>query len=160
MIATVWMGGSLFACNAQCGQGGGDMFANRIFKALSYLDLKEDDVADIKMSARIYRQEIGKIHMEKQFPLEAFGSEELDEKKFLAHCESNQKKMALAKYDFLDSVYASLTKEQKAQFLKEMKSLDRMKQYGQGFGKGVGACGGKPGAGMGPNACDGKGVKR
>jgi len=162
-IAVLLMGGSLFACNSQCGKGGygqGDMFVNRVFKALSYLDVSAEDISDIRMSAKIYRQDMQKIKMAMQFPVEAFGDEDLDEKKFLAHCESEQKKKALAKFDFLDSVYTVLNKEQKAQFLKEMKSVTNMKKWDGGFGMGMGACGGKPGMGMGPNACDGKGPKR
>lgn len=141
------------------GMGTGDHFVSHVFKALSYLDIKAEDISDIKMSARIYRQDMAKIKMEKQFPVEAFGAEELDQKKFLAHCESEQKKMALAKFDFLDAVYTVLSKEQKAQFLKEMKSVVNMKKF-SGQGMGMGACGGKPGMGMRPAACDGKGAKR
>lgn len=146
------IGGSLFACANQKGKGygigPGERFVSHVFKALSYLDVKADDISDIKMSARIYRQDVYKIMMERQFPVEAFGDEDLDEKKFLAHCESEQKKMALAKFDFLDSVYTVLSKEQKTQFLKEMKSVVNMKKFGQ------------MGMGMRPAACDGKGPKR
>jgi len=159
------MGASLYACGKGCNKGygmngPGDRFVGQVFKALSYLDIKADDLADIKMSAKIYKKDMYKIRMDKQFPIEAFGDEELDEKKFLAHCATEQKKMALAKYDFLDAVYTVLSKEQKAQFLKEMKSVVNMKKFGSGNMMGAGACGGKPGMGMGPNACDGKGPKR
>ena len=148
-------------CNKGYGMNGspGERFVDQVFKALSYLDIKAEDLADIKMSAKIYRQDMYKIRMEKQFPVEAFGDEELDQKKFLEHCATEQKKLALVKYDFLDAVYTVLSKEQKAQFVKEMKSVVNMKKFG-GYGMGAGACGGKPGMGMGPNACDGKGPKR
>lgn len=152
---------SAFACNQPgCNQNKmqGDGFVNKVFKALSYIDLKEEDIMDIKLSAKIYRQDMQKIMMAKQFPVEAFGKEELDQKAFLVHCESEQKKTALAKFDFLDAVYSVLSKEQKAQFVKEMESVTNMKKYGMKSGMGV--CGNGPGMGAGPNACDGKGPKR
>lgn len=155
------MGSALYACGG-CNKGNGmmgDRFLNHIFKALSYIEIKADDISDIKMSAKIYRQEMYKIKMDKQFPVAAFGEEELDEEKFLAHCAEQQKKMALAKFDFLDSVYTVLSSEQKKQFLKEMTSVVNMKKF-RGYGMRAGACGGKPGMGMGPAACDGKGPRR
>lgn len=166
IIATLLVCSSMSLAHA-CGQGcnkgygmkgSGERFVGQVFKALSYLDISADDLTDIKMSAKIYRKDMYKVKMEMQFPVEAFNDEELDEEKFLAHCAAQQKKMALAKFDFLDAVYASLNDEQKKQFLKEMKSVVNMKKFG-GYGMGAGACGGKPGKGV-PAACDGKGPRR
>ena len=153
MISIMMAAGSAMACS---GQGGGDPLVKKVFSALSHLELSADDIKDVKLSAKIYRQDMAKVRMEGKFPVDAFGKEELDKEKYVAHLQKQNEKKALIKYDFLDAVYTILDAKNKPKFVEEMKAISNMQRYfGNGGGMGMNGCGQKGG-----NAgCDGSGPK-
>ena len=99
----------------------------KIYFALQYIELKEEQIQDIKLATHSFKKSMRSLRGENVDYLESFKSDEVDAKLFKEAFMKKFDKIVEAKFDYIDIIYSILDKEQKRKLIKELRAIKRAK---------------------------------
>jgi hypothetical protein len=101
-------------------------FVKKLYFALKYIDLSSDQIDDIKLATHSFKKSMRVLHQQKVDFIASLGELEVDGALFQKTFMQKFSKIAEAKFDYVDTIYAILEEDQKKQLKKELQAMKKM----------------------------------